>query len=504
VSRQTTIVGIYGLITLDETSTRQSALSSTAINETLTIFLFPPLLASESNVFDPSVTSDYVLIAPLLASENSFFAPTVTCDYTLDAPLLASENNVFDPTVTTPGDVLFPPLLASESNAFDPTVTPGSVDVDPPLLASESVVYDPTVTTTYVVQPALLASEGAIYDPTVTATYDLLAPVLSSENIIYDPVVTHGDVVLPPLLASVSVIFAPAVVSQFNMGAPLLTSANVIYPPRIDRAVFTSLLTNASNILDPTVTGSLVPPLLVNVNSFFSSSVTTGPVTVMPPLLVDAEVFFTPTVQLQKKTGGNGGGGSGGTVNSNLKYASTVTMTEGGLITALEVTASVSNVVNTRMMIYANAAGNVPGALLARSVDKTSVAVGTNDYALLTPLSVLAGTVLWIALQSDGNFNWFLTNSPGGARYNTDLFSDGPSDPFGSSSTDNKKAPVFTVFLSAVNATVLTPVAGQRQPVPVTRCDARQRRAAVPARERQFLLCTKRAGIQRCAASTAE
>jgi hypothetical protein len=105
------------------------------------------------------------------------------------------------------------------------------------------------------------------------------------------------------------------------------------------------------------------------------------------------------------------------------------------------------------MMIYADA-GGVPGALLGQTNVLSSVVLGANDYTLVTPVSLLAGQVFWVALHSDGNFNWFLTNQKGGSRYNTDLFSDGPSDPFGAASVDNKKAPVFIVYLDAVNATV--------------------------------------------------
>jgi len=67
---------------------------------------------------------------------------------------------------------------------------------------------------------------------------------------------------------------------------------------------------------------------------------------------------------------------------------------------------------------------------------------------------VLTGQKVWVALHSDGNFQWFLNNSPGGSKFNTDLFADGPSDPFGAISNDNKKAPVFVLYLASASATV--------------------------------------------------
>jgi hypothetical protein len=113
------------------------------------------------------------------------------------------------------------------------------------------------------------------------------------------------------------------------------------------------------------------------------------------------------------------------------------------------VQSSVTKTVNTRMALYADAAG-LPGALLAQTAVKTSIVVGSNTYALTVPRAVLSGqSSLWAALHSDGNFNWFLAAGPT-SRFNADAFADGPSDPFGASTLQNNKAPVFVVFLEAI------------------------------------------------------
>jgi hypothetical protein len=160
----------------------------------------------------------------------------------------------------------------------------------------------------------------------------------------------------------------------------------------------------------------------------------------------DRDAFGAPLLQLKKKAG-QGGGSTPGGVGAAQKYGTRIVMSEAGLIVALEAQSSVARTVNTRMVLYADQ-GGLPGALLAQSAVKTSVIVGANTYALLLPHAAAAGTPLWAALHSDGNFNWFLS-AGAASRYNADAFADGPSDPFGASTPQANKAPVFLVFLQA-------------------------------------------------------
>ncbi|QDW39012.1 hypothetical protein FFI89_018785 [Bradyrhizobium sp. KBS0727] len=183
------------------------------------------------------------------------------------------------------------------------------------------------------------------------------------------------------------------------------------------------------------------------VNRFGAPQLIPGPVTVALTALADLDRFGVPVLQLKKKTG-QGGGTKPGGVGAAQKYATRLTLSEAGLIVALEAQSSVAKNVNTRMALYADVAG-LPGALLAQSAVKTQVAIGSNSYPLLVPRAVPANTSLWAALHSDGNFNWFLSAGPN-SRFNADAFADGPSDPFGASTLQNSKAPVFVVFLEAI------------------------------------------------------
>jgi len=157
-----------------------------------------------------------------------------------------------------------------------------------------------------------------------------------------------------------------------------------------------------------------------------------------PAGIPNIDLFGSPA--LKKKTG-QGGGSKPGGVAAGQKYATPVTLTEDGLITSLSVQASVAKTINTRMALYSQAS-LLPSALIAQSAVKTSVVIGDNQYDLIVQHFGTTGQTYWIALHSDGNFNWFLS-SGGSSRYNGDVFADGISNPFGASTVDNNKAPVF-------------------------------------------------------------
>ncbi len=89
------------------------------------------------------------------------------------------------------------------------------------------------------------------------------------------------------------------------------------------------------------------------------------------------------------------------------------------------------------------------------SNDRAAVTAGDNDYPLIVPVSFLQGQPFWVCLHAGSTFNWNLAPQVNGSRFNDDVFADGPSDPFGASTPDNQKAPVFVIFLSAATAGIL-------------------------------------------------
>lgn len=220
--------------------------------------------------------------------------------------------------------------------------------------------------------------------------------------------------------------------------------------PSLRQRIVLSGFANAAGFGAPTLSPGPVTVALsgfADGDHFGTARLIPGPVTIAPAGFADADRFGVMVVQLKKSTG-QGGGTKPGGVGAAQKYATKLTMIEAGLIVELTMQASVAKNVNTRMALYADNAG-LPGALLAQSAVKTSVVIGSNTYSLTVPKAVLSGTVLWPALHSDGNFNWFLSAGPT-SRFNADAFADGPSDPFGASTVQNNKAPVFVVFLEAI------------------------------------------------------
>lgn len=355
-----------------------------------------PLLTNTSVIYDPAFAPGAVIIVP---------------------PLLTNDNVIFDPLVTTGEIVLVPPLVTNASTIYDPSIAPGAVNLSPPLLDENDQFFGPVITQDQIIAPPLLASTNGFFPHDfVPGAVVVAPPLLTDVDVLYAPSIQSVGMLVPPLLANTNTFFSPAMVSHISIEPPLLTDADTLHAP-----------------------------------TFAGGGI------LFPPLLTDADTLFPPAMQRVKGQGNGGGGGPGGTVTTDLKYASTLVMAESGLITAVQTSSSSAKTINTRMVVYADA-GGVPGAQLVVSETKSTVTVGINTYALVTPLAALTGTTLWIALHSDGNFNWFLQNSAGGARYNTDLFSDGASDPFGVASVDNKKSPLFVVFLESADAALAAPL----------------------------------------------
>jgi hypothetical protein len=426
---------------------------------------------------------DQALLPSVATDVDSFFVPDVqgtSGSQTLTPALHVDTDAAYAPSVAPGAIVLQPGIVVSDDAIHAPNVG-NYQQLVPPLLVDADTLHAPMLTSSATLSPGAVDADDVVYAPTTGQYWQLSPSAYADVDSLPSPTVTATTTLLPGAHVDADAIHAPLVVSVNYILSPLLDDADQVYATNVKRGPLTlepDTLLFGTAFFSPSVFIQLhvAPPLLFDGDRFpfptssalyetspgefdaddavFLPVITTGPITIFPPLYAEADVEYVPSVQRQSKGGGNGGGGSGGTVTTNLKYASQFVMSDSGLITALEVQASSAKVINTRMMIYADA-GGVPGALLGQTNVLSSVVLGANDYTLATPVSLLAGQVFWVALHSDGNFNWFLTNQKGGSRYNTDLFSDGPSDPFGAASVDNKKAPVFVVYLDAVNATVL-------------------------------------------------
>lgn len=374
---------------------------------------------------------DRAVNPPLFSDTESFFAPTITSTKTLTAGFVASDDGGPSPTVL---DIylLIPGIVSDSDTLFAPTLPH---TLSPGVVGAGDTFFSSSISGGQSAHPSLFGDSDTFRSPSIS-TQDFFIPsrIVDPETF-FAPVVHPGPIfVTPPRVQDVE-IFYTTTVRSIRIVAPLIyVNPDIFFTP------------SANRVLSPTQ--------IMDAEAFFSPTFKYN-VTLVAPFLVDTDRIFTPAAQLQKKQGGGGSGGGGGTLSKNLKYATSITMQSSGLIYQLEADASTSSALNTRMGLYADN-GGFPGALLAVTPSKSSIVSGPNIYALNNPYSVLAGTTVWVALQSDNNFNWFLTNSPGGARWNNDLFTDGLSDPFGSSNVDNKKAPVFVIFLSSatINLTV--------------------------------------------------
>lgn len=423
-----------------------------------TLTLTPALVADADTVYSPATGIDQSTIAPdLHVDADAFYSPTAAGSAaTLDPSPFNDADTIYQSAVSA-GDITISPssLIDTEiyflhhivstatlaASLYDDSDTFYSVVVTPEtsvsLFVDDDVFHVPIVTPGEVgVDASLFVDDDTLYEPSITAVSLLLPALVTNDDAVYTAVITSPVTLRPSLVSDAGTIYAATAVSRNAIVPPFVINDVIIYTP-VDASIY-----------------NVFSELFEDIEIFYEPSVSTSGIGLVPDVYTDIDVFYTPTVQRQS-VHGNPGGGTGGTVTTDLKYATKVTMDASGLITALQMVASSAKMANTRMMIYGNSAG-VPGALLGQTASLSSIVSGTNSYPMTVPVSVLVGQVIWVALHTDGNVNWLLNNSPGGSRYNADLFSDGPSDPFGTSSVDNKKAPVLIVLLDAVNA-AMTP-----------------------------------------------
>ncbi len=437
-------------------------LSSGAIDATL----LPGLVTDTDTIFAPAATYSNTLTPSLVTDTDVVYAPTVTAGSVSLLPGLFGDTDVvFAPTVVS-ADILTPSLFNDVDTFFSPVITTGSVSLLPSLVTDTDSFYAPTVAEQNALFPGLVddaTTNDTFYVPTVSpGAVSLLPGLFGDTDIFYVPIVApSADTLLPALFVDQDVVYAPVVQGpQQTVLFDITLDGDTFYSPTISAtagAILPSLVTDSDIVYAPAALAiyTLVAPLFVDTDTFFAPIVTEGPITLHPSLFVDIDVFYTPVVQPETTTGG--GTGTSTQLPANTKYGTQITMPSAGLITKVQIQFAQAKTVNTRAMIYSDSAG-LPGALVAQSGVHTTVVNGLNTYTMLVPYSVVSGTKVWIALHANAKVNWITASSVVGAKFNTDLFADGPSNPFGAASTSFTKAPVVIVFLTAVNATVAPPL----------------------------------------------
>jgi hypothetical protein len=139
-------------------------------------------------------------------------------------------------------------------------------------------------------------------------------------------------------------------------------------------------------------------------------------------------------------------GASTDTLTANLKEVSKYTGVQGNLV---RVTAYLSGLgagsgtQNVKAVVYQDSGGN-PGALLGVSYEVTITAgraFGWVVFPFLVPIPVHPSEPIWIGFIASTTSDLTqakYTAQTGGLRYNSNTYSSGPSDPFGTATTTNK------------------------------------------------------------------
>jgi hypothetical protein len=488
---------------------------SISANNTLT-----PDLFSDSDVFySPSISASDTLTPGLFSDTDTFYQPTAAPGAVTLSPDLYddSANDAFYAPSVSSYESLTPNLFTDSDTVYSPTVTPGAVSLSPDLYSDDDTFYAPSIGQR--LNPALFSDADTFYSPTITTLVTLTASLFTDtdifyapyvaivqyltvdavfvdSDIIYSPSASVIDFIRPNLVASDDAFYqhtlmggaaVPIFVDQDIFYSPtivgtlkpsLFTDADAFYAPTIGAVIAPHLVIDAdafyppvailSNTLAPdividifenffstNVSQAILPSLVVDNDSIYFTTVIGSSATLHPPLVVDVDLFGSPSVLRQKKTG-QGGGSNPGDV-ANQKYVSRIVMPENGLVTALEVVSKGAQTDLVRMLIYAaDGPGGAPGTLMSKTGDISAEPNGINTLSLLTPVSAARGTVLWVGLQGAATFKWNLAPQVGGSYYNNDLFTDGPTNPFGTATADNQIAPVFIIYLQGATAQ-LTP-----------------------------------------------
>lgn len=394
-------------------------------------------LSTTRTFTDPNYVSSASLTPGLVTDTDEFFEPLLEQDSgaSLVPSLFDDTDEFFEPVISTGAITLVPGIVLDTDTIFSPSAET-TFYLTPSHVTDTDVFYQPIVIFDQFLEPTLIVDTDTFFAPTVLGLTTLVPTHITDTDTFHEATILRGPVSLfPGLINEPDVIPTASLDATKTLAPELITDTDQIY--------FTSVF--AGTVLEPS--------WFIDTDTISTHTIQGGTVTLNPALYIDPDIFWSAFVTRQKK-GGQGGGGGGGTVTSNLKYASKLTMTEAGLITQTEFTSATAEAVNTRMMIYADTAG-VPTTLLGQTEVKTSIVIGANTYTLAVPVSVINSQVIWVTVHTDSDFDWLLSNAQKGARYNTDIFSDGPSDPFGNSSIDHKQAPVFVIYLESATVTFL-------------------------------------------------
>jgi hypothetical protein len=146
----------------------------------------------------------------------------------------------------------------------------------------------------------------------------------------------------------------------------------------------------------------------------------------------------------------------------NAKRASRFSSTAAASVTSISAYvdggAATSGSQPLRGVIYSDDAGD-PGRPLATSSEVTILAgraAGWVTLSLASPVSLAAGTY-WLALHAGGSAKvgrYASTTVSAALRYDGagDLYSDGASNPFGSTNDDDKRISIYTVGTDSADA----------------------------------------------------
>lgn len=453
MSRQASLFTSIGQVHISETAARQAALPGIHLNETSSAI---------QNLTSASVSSNDAFYSPIALNSNSltpglfndsvndvFYVPIITAADTLLPGLVASDDAFYSATLTT--SVGITAGLVSDSDTFYAPTIASADSLLPGLISSDDVVFSPTITTLGSITSASVSNDDVIYHPSMGANDPIVSAAYPADDIFYAPFMRLAQAVQPANFVFADVFYAPLVTNGKVLLPALFAPGDVIFTPaKVSLGILPGLFTDVDVIYSP---------VLVN-NS-----------TLHPPLVTSADVIQPGEVFFQIDIGNTGGGGSGGTLPADQKYASSIVVAQSGIITGLQINSTTAApLVHARMGIYANGAGNKPTTLLAFSGILSGIVAGENTFPLTSPsagLSVTAGEVIWIAINTDGTINWFLIAAAGGSKFNTNTFTGGLSNPFGTTSNDNQTAPVSAILLVGgasvsllpgfIDDTVLTP-----------------------------------------------
>ena len=163
-------------------------------------------------------------------------------------------------------------------------------------------------------------------------------------------------------------------------------------------------------------------------------------------------------------------GGKSDTFAANRKRVNRYALATSGSVSKLSLylaPTSTSGQQVIKGIIYSDNAGK-PEALLGTSEQltfKSSNAAGWYDLSFSSPVKLTAGNY-WIGVitGATGGVAGFRYDSVAGARdYNTNSYSTGPSNPFGSIATDGEQASLYATYLPAPVNTAPPTVSGTAQ-----------------------------------------